>query len=83
MASRLVRLLALLAALFAFAWGRPAAAEPQEEASGTLAPRDVAVVIQPAALKLPPPPADFQRIDEGWLVLEFPSTVRDRVLDSC
>jgi hypothetical protein len=36
------------------------------------------VVIQPAAAKLPPPPADFQRIDDGWLVLEFPSSIRDR-----
>lgn len=78
MASRLARLLALVAALFALAWGGPAVAQP-EDGTGALGPRDVAPVIQPAAAKLPPPPSDFQRIDDGWLVLEFPSSVRDRV----
>jgi hypothetical protein len=78
MVSRLARVLALLAALFALAWGRPVLAET-DEASVAVAPRDVAVVIQPAAAKLPAPPGDFQRIDDGWLVLEFPSSVRDRV----
>jgi hypothetical protein len=96
MASRLARLLAVLAAalvvLAALGWATPAVAQldgrspamPEpgrnlEETSVTLAPRDVAVVIQPAAAKLPAPPADFQRIDDGWLVLEFPSSVRDRI----
>jgi hypothetical protein len=78
MTARLARLLALAAALLALAWGRPAAAEPVEGTSAT-PPRDVAVVVQPAAAKLGPPPADFQRIDDGWLVLEFPASVRDRV----
>ena len=78
MVSRRARLLALLAALLALAWGRPALAEP-DDTNGALAPRDVAVVIQPAAAKLPPAPGDFQRIDDGWLVFEFPSSVRDRV----
>jgi hypothetical protein len=82
MVPRLARFLALLVALFAFAWGCPAVAQAviqEEPATGTFAPRDVGVVIQPTAAKLPPPPADFQRIDDGWLVLEFPSSVRDRV----
>jgi hypothetical protein len=78
MAFRLARLLAVLAAIFALAWGRPAAAQAEQAATEALAPRDVRVVIQPAAAKLPPPPADFQRIDDGWLVLEFPSSIRDR-----
>jgi hypothetical protein len=78
MTARLARLLALFAALLALAWA-PSALADEDEASGTLAPRDVAVVIQPTAAKLPPLPADFQRIDDGWLVLEFPSSVRDRV----
>jgi hypothetical protein len=78
MASRLARLLALAATLLALAWARPSLAEP-EESSGALAPRDVAVVIQPGAAKLPPLPTDFQRIDDGWLVVEFPSSVRERV----
>jgi Peptidase MA superfamily len=76
MALRL-RLLALFAAIFALAWGRTAAAEP--DSTTALAPRDVAVVVQPAAAVLPAPPADFQRIDDGWLVVEFPSSVRARI----
>jgi hypothetical protein len=78
MAARLVRLLALCAVLFALAWGRLATAEP-DGTTATLAPRDVAVVVQPTAARLPPAPADFQRIDNGWLVLEFPASIRPRV----
>jgi hypothetical protein len=83
MAARLVRRFAVafvvtLFALAGLAWQRPAAAEA-DDTTGTLAPRDVAVIVQPAAAKLPAPPADFQRIDDGWLVLEFPSSVRERV----
>jgi hypothetical protein len=77
MAARPARLLALFVALLALAWGRLAAAEPEPES--TAAPRDVGVVIQPAATRLPPAPGDFQRIDDGWLVLEFPASVRGRV----
>jgi hypothetical protein len=84
MPSRLHRLwLTFVAALFALAWGSVAAAQPSAQGpAGTHdapAPRDVAVVVQPAAAKLPPLPADFQRIDDGWLVLELPASVRDRV----
>jgi hypothetical protein len=77
MAVRLARLLALLLAIVALVWGRPATAEP--EGATTLAPRDVAVVVQPAAAVVPPAPGDFQRIDDGWLVLEFPASVHARV----
>lgn len=78
MVPRFARLLGLFVALLALAWGRPAAAQasPEEPA---MAPRDVGVVVQPAAARLPPVPADFQRLDRGWLALEFPSSVRDRV----
>src|SRR5579872_2408325 len=50
-----------------------------EEASGELPPRDVAVVVQPSAARMPPLPDDFEHIDHGWLSLEFPSSVRPRV----
>ena len=81
----LARLLLLVATLLALASWAPAAGAQQQqqgqaaepEADST-APRDVGVVVQPTAAKLPALPADFQRIDDGWLVLEFPSSVRDR-----
>jgi hypothetical protein len=77
MVVRRARSLALFVALLALAWGPRATAEP--EAPTALAPRDVAVVVQAAAAVLAPPPGDFQRIDDGWLILEFPSSVRARV----
>jgi hypothetical protein len=42
-------------------------------------PRDVAMVVQPTAAMLGDLPSDFDRIEAGWLVLEFPSSVRLRV----
>jgi hypothetical protein len=72
------RLLALLGALLALIWARSAAAEPPTEPT-MMAPRDVAVLVQPSAVKLGPLPADFQRIEAGWLVLEFPGSVREQV----
>jgi hypothetical protein len=79
MLPRLARMLALFVALLALTWGRPAAAEPEQVAPAALAPRDVGMVVQPQEAKLADPPADFQRIDRGWLVLEFPASVRERV----
>jgi hypothetical protein len=80
----LARILALLVALLLWVgpgvWGADVAqAEAEDGASAALAPHDVGVVVQPAAAKLPAPPPDFERIDDGWLILEFPSSVRDRV----
>lgn len=72
----LLRFVATIAALLALTL--PRAATAQQEASA-LPPRDVVVVVQPSAERLPPLPSDFQRIDDGWLVLEFPSSVRARV----
>jgi Peptidase MA superfamily len=78
----LARLLLLVATLLALASWAPAARAQQGQAAepeaDTTAPRDVGVLVQPTAAKLPALPADFQRIDDGWLVLEFPSSVRDR-----
>lgn len=70
--------LALLGALVALTWGS-GRAWAQPDAPDTTPPRDVAVVVQPSAVKLPPVPAEFQRIDRGWLVVEFPASVRERV----
>ena len=41
-------------------------------------PRDVNVVVQPDAAKLPPMPDGFERLDHGWLVVELPSSLHDR-----
>jgi len=77
---------ALLGLLLAFvAWvvlGLGSVARAEEEGAGAaaLAPRDVAVVVQPAAARLPPLPPDFESIDGGWVTLEFPSSVRERVV---
>jgi hypothetical protein len=57
----------------------PAIETSSEDATGALPPRDVAVVVQPGAAVLGDLPSDFERIDAGWLVLEFPSSVRLRV----
>ncbi len=78
----LARILALLAALLVWGamgvWGA-GVARAEGETAAALAPRDVAVVVQPAAVKLLPLPSDFERIEDGWLTVEFPKTVRDRV----
>jgi hypothetical protein len=74
----LLALLASVIAWLALSLGSVARAEGDDGAAA-LAPRDVAVVVQPAAVQLPPLPADFERIDDGWLTLEFPASVRDRV----
>jgi hypothetical protein len=72
---RFARLLLLLAALLAFAWPARAAAD---ETAADLPPRDVSVVVQPDAAKLPPLPGDFERLEHGWITLELPSSVDDR-----
>lgn len=81
MVSRLARLLALVAALLVLAPGGVAAADLPDAPIAT-PPRDVAVVVQPAATRLPPPPEDFirsERTEGAWLVIEAPSSIRDRV----
>ncbi|MDP9037577.1 MAG: peptidase MA family metallohydrolase [Myxococcota bacterium] len=85
MARLLVRLVALcLVALCIVgpAFGESSAhAQPSgpQEPPYALRARDVGVVAEPSVAKLPPLPSDFQRIDNGWLVLEFPTSVRERV----
>jgi hypothetical protein len=77
MRCRVTRLLALFAALLALCVLAPRAWAG--EAASEMPPRDVSVMVQPSAVRLPPAPADFQRIDRGWLVVELPASVRDRV----
>ena len=72
----LLRLVALCLAILAFVGGARRASADGPAASSQ--PRDVALVAD-ASARLPPPPADFQRLVHGWLVLEFPASVRDRV----
>lgn len=76
MSVRSARLLAFVAALLALVLGGPRRALAAD-AEGEPTPHDVGEVAQPTA-KLPDPPADFERIDAGWLTIEFPSSVRDR-----
>ncbi|HXN30828.1 MAG TPA: peptidase MA family metallohydrolase [Polyangiaceae bacterium] len=71
------RAVVLCLALLAFALG-PRAAHAQPDAAVSMPPRDVAILVQPSAARLAPRPADFQRIERGWLTLEFPASVRDR-----
>jgi len=78
MVPRVARLLALVLALLALVWVRPAVAQALEPPAA-LPPHDVAVVVQPAAARLPPPPAEFMRLDQGWLAIEAPASIRDRV----
>jgi hypothetical protein len=73
-----LRLLACLAVLFAVAWPTPARALADGPASGETPPRDVSLIVQPSAAPLPEAPADFLRVDGGWLTIELPSSVRER-----
>jgi hypothetical protein len=63
----------LLIALALPGWAR--AEEDPVEAS----PRDIGLATSTSPLELRAPPADFQRIDEGGIALEFPASVRSRV----
>jgi Peptidase MA superfamily len=80
---RVVGLLWALVAIAAIACAPALLAErtarADDEASDANPPRDVGVVVQPSSAKLPPAPPDFQRIERGWLTIEFPGSVRDRV----
>jgi len=69
--STLVR---FLLALLALAWTSAAHAE-----TGQMLPRDVTIEEGEFTAKLPPLPGGFERLDDGWLVVEAPSSVRDRM----
>lgn len=65
----------LLLALFALVWSSAARAQETEQ----LVPRDVSIEGEISTAKLPPLPGGFERLDDGWLVFEAPSSVHDRV----
>jgi len=71
---RLLRLLRLLLPLLALAWSASAHAGP-----AGMPPRDVSLEETASPAKLPSLPAGFERLDDGWLVIESPSSVHDRV----
>jgi hypothetical protein len=73
---RLWLYLATVLAFAALVLARPASALADD--GPDLLPRDVNVVVQPDAAKLPPMPDGFERLDHGWLVVELPSSIRDR-----
>jgi hypothetical protein len=73
-----MRLLRVLIPLLALVY-IPGVAHADTDPPPSLPPRDVALLVQPTAVKLPAIPADFERLDRGWLTLEFPSSIRDRV----
>jgi hypothetical protein len=58
-------------------WAAPARAQTAE-ATG-LAARDIGIVAQPATATLGGVPVDFQEIDHGWIVIDFPASVRSRI----
>jgi hypothetical protein len=67
---------AIVAAGLALLWATPARAGA--DGSGDAPPRDEILVMQPAAAKMPPLPADFVRLDHAWIELDVPASVRDR-----
>jgi hypothetical protein len=77
MAWPLVRWIAFWLALLALA-GHARVAFADGDPQASMPPRDVALLVQPSAAKLTQLPADFRRIERGWLVVEFPASVRDR-----
>lgn len=72
---RLAPFVRLLVAVLALAWPARSMAD---ETTADLPPRDVSVVVQPDAAKLPPLPGDFERLEHGWMTLELPSSIDDR-----
>jgi hypothetical protein len=78
----LSRALAFFLALFALlgvATPRTARAQSLDPEEVATSPRDAPLVLQPDAVKLPPLPSDFVVRDEGWLVIEYPPGVSERV----
>jgi len=79
--SRFVRWVTALSLALAlsliFGLAGPARAQAGEDPPD-LPPRDVSVVVQPDAAKLPALPADFVRLDHDWIAIELPSSVRAR-----
>jgi hypothetical protein len=41
-------------------------------------PRDVPVIVQPAGVRLPALPSDFETREVGWVTIAYPASVRER-----
>jgi peptidase MA superfamily protein len=68
--------LILSVALVVLSWGTAARSDANPPSAQ---PRDVGLLVQPSAAKIPPAPPDFELLKYGWLTIEFPASVRDRV----
>jgi hypothetical protein len=68
---------ALVVTLLFLLW--PVRARAQAVEATELAPRDIGIVVQPSTATLGGMPADFQEIDHGWIVIDFPASVRSRI----
>jgi hypothetical protein len=73
-----LRLLRMVSGLLVMALALPWSARAAEEAAEP-SPRDIGLVATASPVELGAPPADFQRIDQGGIALEFPASVRSRV----
>ena len=51
----------------------------EDRPASPMTPRDVVDVLEPADALFGAVPPDFQRIEHGWLTLELPTSVADRV----
>jgi hypothetical protein len=73
---RRMHLFALCLVLMALSWVRTARADSD---AASAQPRDVGVLVQSWVARLPPAPPDFQRLEYGWLTIEAPASIHDRV----
>jgi hypothetical protein len=76
------RLLALFALTVAMLFGVAGDARAQStgDGAGTAAtPRDVPLLLQPSAVKVPALPGDFYQRDNGWMNLAYPPSVDERM----
>jgi hypothetical protein len=69
--------MALVVTLLSLAW--PLGARAQTGEATGLPAHDIGIVVQPSTATLGGMPADFQQIDHGWIVIEFPASVRSRI----
>ncbi len=71
----------LVAIVVAFLGGPRAAraAEASEPTPVETSPRDVPIVMQPSAIRIPAPPASFVHEDHGWLVVDYDPAARERL----
>jgi hypothetical protein len=69
------RIVALMALVLALAPARARADEPEVAKT----PRDVPMLVQPSAVKIPSYPPTYQAPDLGWLTIAYPPAAHERV----